>query len=367
MARNRSVFCVGDNSFGQCAVPRDLGPVTSLSAGDTHTCAVNTSGVVRCWGSSVDPNQSQVPSGLGKILSVSAGKFHTCAVLEGNRTTTCWGSPSTGYSSPASAVAPHVPPSMRAVAVTSVVAGANTTCAVATNGTVYCWLLQWSLMANDTSTPFGPRTAMKQVDVSTVDRVCGLTNSGLMRCWFGGFADGLQTRSVAAVYYVVGQIQAISLGGKTACALSTTGALSCFDVSVNGVPPAKVAVHGELAAAGAALAVSSGGEQTCVIVPKCEWSPTAVSDTLLSSSMGLLLDPGLESSHHPIPVSPTRAHFAATILPWPQRCRASLEPGASTGVERAPPGPGLLELQLQWMAHPMACQLAGHAQPATQR
>ena len=36
--------CFGSNSFGQCDVPLDLGPVLAISAGDEHTCAIRTTG-----------------------------------------------------------------------------------------------------------------------------------------------------------------------------------------------------------------------------------------------------------------------------------------------------------------------------------
>ena len=65
-------------------VPNDLGPVSSISAGLSHTCAIKTDGTVQCWG------QSTVPNDLGPISSISAGfGAKTCAVKT-DVTSQCW-------------------------------------------------------------------------------------------------------------------------------------------------------------------------------------------------------------------------------------------------------------------------------------
>ena len=38
------LVCLGDNSYGQCDVPADLGPVLAVAVGSCHTCAVRGDG-----------------------------------------------------------------------------------------------------------------------------------------------------------------------------------------------------------------------------------------------------------------------------------------------------------------------------------
>ena len=44
------LVCFGDNCLGQCDVPADLGPITSVAAGTGRTCAVQADGKLVCLG-----------------------------------------------------------------------------------------------------------------------------------------------------------------------------------------------------------------------------------------------------------------------------------------------------------------------------
>ena len=68
--------------------------MVQVSAGDSHTCALDDAGVVTCWGND-EYGQSTVPDSLGTVVQVSAGYNHTCA-LDDAGTMTCWGG--LGYS-----------------------------------------------------------------------------------------------------------------------------------------------------------------------------------------------------------------------------------------------------------------------------
>jgi len=43
------LHCFGDNRYGQCNVPAELGFATMVSAGSVHTCAIDASGHMRCF------------------------------------------------------------------------------------------------------------------------------------------------------------------------------------------------------------------------------------------------------------------------------------------------------------------------------
>ena len=76
--------------------------VMSISTGDSHTCAVTTSGEALCWGRGLggrlgtgDSSDEAIPAqvvGLSSgIISISAGNEHTCA-LRASGEALCWGS-----------------------------------------------------------------------------------------------------------------------------------------------------------------------------------------------------------------------------------------------------------------------------------
>ena len=79
----------------------------SISAGSYHSCAVLDDGSLRCWGSNefgqlgdgtsierTSPVSVDLGSGRSAV-SVSAGESHTCAVLDDSGVT-CWGDNSNG-------------------------------------------------------------------------------------------------------------------------------------------------------------------------------------------------------------------------------------------------------------------------------
>jgi alpha-tubulin suppressor-like RCC1 family protein len=110
------VLCWGSNHDGQigdgrtcdnaCTTPANVsglgGGVASISAGDLHTCAVNTKGGLVCWGANEDGQigdgttspTRDVPTGVtglgGEVASVSAGDLHSCAVSTAGGVK-CWG------------------------------------------------------------------------------------------------------------------------------------------------------------------------------------------------------------------------------------------------------------------------------------
>ncbi|MCH7698846.1 MAG: hypothetical protein IH865_07910 [Chloroflexi bacterium] len=111
------VKCWGDNTYGQLgngtapsAFPVEvngLPPVDQVSAGHNHTCALTTTGGVKCWGRSdsgqlgdggVSPGGSTPVDvvGLGSgVVALASGGWHTCAITAAGAVK-CWGSDSFG-------------------------------------------------------------------------------------------------------------------------------------------------------------------------------------------------------------------------------------------------------------------------------
>jgi alpha-tubulin suppressor-like RCC1 family protein len=108
------VQCWGGNDWGQLGNGSDVGsyvPVAvmglssgaaTVATGYDDTCALTTSGKLRCWGEdahgqlgngTIDPNGSTVPVEVTGVppgsKALSAGLFHACAMAEA--TARCWG------------------------------------------------------------------------------------------------------------------------------------------------------------------------------------------------------------------------------------------------------------------------------------
>lgn len=117
--------------------------VTAIDAGAFHTCGIAASSV-RCWGSQYALPNEQVSDTSGAAV-VSAGSSHSCAVIGGG--VKCWGSSSYGQLGDGAAFSEEVPATFSLTPVqafglagsaTSVSAGDNHSCAVASGGAM-CW------------------------------------------------------------------------------------------------------------------------------------------------------------------------------------------------------------------------------------
>jgi alpha-tubulin suppressor-like RCC1 family protein len=132
-----------------------------LTAGWYHTCGLAADGRAYCWGQNIDGRVgvdpatgpefcpslacSSSPVAVGgelRFASISAGGFHTCGVTT-DGAVYCWGQDVLGQlgdGGSGSGVASSAPVRALAdVAFTAVSAGYRHTCALAVDGSVYCW------------------------------------------------------------------------------------------------------------------------------------------------------------------------------------------------------------------------------------
>jgi hypothetical protein len=79
----------GWNGFGQCDVPKALGSVVRVSAGERHSIALDASLRVVCWGSD-EQGQSTPPAGSREAVEIAAGNFHSAAI-RADGSIACWG------------------------------------------------------------------------------------------------------------------------------------------------------------------------------------------------------------------------------------------------------------------------------------
>ena len=218
-----TVMCWGNNYYGQIGVgyrnasggvnPVDVtlyGGHTAkqLSAGGFHNCAILDDGRVACWGynqagtlgdGTYDDRYVPSPTlGVGAELDavlLSSGYYHTCALLSDD-SISCWGSNefgqigngeidgNLGVSTPYSI--PEFGPGSNASLVR---AGGHATCAVTTDGELYCWgyKAQKGVTGNNQhiSTPTHiPHSGTNVTDVSVGGyHTCALLENGSVMCW----------------------------------------------------------------------------------------------------------------------------------------------------------------------------------------
>ncbi len=240
-----------------------------VSAGDFHTCAVQSSGQVKCWGvngSGQLGNGTQVGSftpvtvsGLSNAVEVSAGGAHSCARLNDN-TIECWGDNSFGQLGNGSTV--PFPTPVQVTGITNAVgisAGENHTCAVLSDGTVWCWGLNSSgQLGNGTQ-----NTSLIPVKVSGITtamavsaggssasdgHTCALLADGTVFCWgnnsFGQLGNGTSASDTPPTPgFSDTPIQAnltgatavsIAAGADHTCAAISDGTVKCWGNNFDG-------------------------------------------------------------------------------------------------------------------------------------
>jgi cysteine-rich repeat protein len=217
---------IGDDEFPAAIDPVDIGAdVDLITIGGTHSCAITVSGTVRCWGAGgggalgygtfENIGDNELPSAAGNVMigaaidGVSAGISHTCAI-QSNGALRCWGqgfNGQLGYGNTNSigddetpSVAPGAPLVFPDAAV-QVGAGLRHTCVLFENGDVRCWGSNAvGQLGRGDNVPIGddePATTIDPIPLGAPataiavgdDHTCALLEDGGFRCW-GSNANG---------------------------------------------------------------------------------------------------------------------------------------------------------------------------------
>jgi len=220
-----SVLCFGLDTDGQLGNPPLLPPppakVKALAAGDAHSCALDSTGKVWCWGRG-DQGQLGDGSGLGRAApmtvtlgttadpatGIAAGAEHTCAIAGGK--VLCWGRNAEGQVGTPSQI-PIVSPTevLNLPNPGAIAAGGRHTCAVADDATVRCWGANESgqLGNGDTDSRNAPVPVAGLTDVDAVvaggSHSCARRTDGSVWCWgantSGQLGDGITLTSDRAL------------------------------------------------------------------------------------------------------------------------------------------------------------------------
>lgn len=188
-----------------------LSGVLSVEAGACHTCAILADTSAACWGSNSDgrvgdgtvndklsPSAVITTDGMGHIVhltdivSISAGNSHTCAILSYDLSGACWGSNVDGQlGNPAVAVNATSPVSV-AVTAAEISAGGAHSCAALADGRLACWgsnrYGQLGIGPVDGSqSPVFPEARGAVLKVSSGEyHSCALLLDSTVQCWGRG-------------------------------------------------------------------------------------------------------------------------------------------------------------------------------------
>ncbi len=274
--------------------------VASVAAGTYHTCAVTTAGGLKCWGDDStgqlgndaalvrQPTPVDVLGLTSGVASVSAGSNHTCAV-----TTTgglkCWGYDAQGQLGNDAALT-NQPTPVNVLGLTSgvasVAAGGSHTCAVTTAGGVKCWGYDgYGQLGNDAAltnqpTPvdvFGLTSGVASV-AAGVAHTCAVTTTGGVKCWgrdtYGQLGDDAAIANKPTPVDVLGLtsgVASVSAGNFHTCAVTTSGGLKCWGYDGSGQLGDDAALVSQptpvdaLGLTSGVASVTAGGNHTCAV------------------------------------------------------------------------------------------------------
>ena len=231
--------------------PTPLGNIAQIRTGGEHTCALNSSGEVFCWGKGTegqlgndDVASSDYPVAVaetGDIVQVAVGDEHTCALTNGGKVL-CWGDGTNGELG------------------NDDVAGSDSPVAVVdTDGSTRplrlgVQQLPWACYRDGTCQTRPPVERYHNDGGGTLQQIalgvahtCALSTSGQVRCWgYNGSAQlGVSDDAFGNTDYpelvvtsyggaAIEDVVQVALGGRTSCALAARGTVQCWGAGDSG-------------------------------------------------------------------------------------------------------------------------------------
>ena len=297
--------------------------IVQVSADYYSACAVDSAGLVYCWGwntagqlgnnSTVQSNvpvavtTAGTPMAGRTIVQVSTGAEYVCAV-DSAGLVYCWGSNGNGElgnnstansSVPVAVTTAGTPMAGRTIAQVSAGLTSNV-CAVDSAGLVYCWGFNYTGELGNNSTtqslvPVAVTTAGTPMAGRTIAHVsagdgfaCAVDSAGLVYCWGYGSSGGLGNNSTANSSVPVAvttagtpmagrTIAQVSAGLSFACAVDSAGLAYCWgnntygELGNNSVTQVNVPVAVSLDATAPGSVAAFGASGSAVVY----WSASA--------------------------------------------------------------------------------------------
>lgn len=267
---NGEVVCWGRNfpgtPIGGAALPSPVAGLapgsgaTAIALGTDHACALKSDGALLCWGSNQygqigkgTTGGASPPTpvgGLRTFIAVATGVDHTCAV-QSDQAVYCWGRNFAGALGDGTLIDRDEPTSVQSLGagsgVVSLSAGYGYTCAVRSDGALFCWGYNgYGEIGDGTATStrvptliLGASAAVAGVD-GFYYHTCARTRLGMAYCWgFNGrsqLGDGtaVDRYSPALVPTAGTGVDGIATGGFHSCVRKSGGTVLCWGANFSG-------------------------------------------------------------------------------------------------------------------------------------
>jgi len=278
-----------------------ISTAAAVSAGALHSCALLANGTIQCWGindsgqlGNGSTNASSVPvtvSGISTAIAVSTTWDHTCAALASGGVQ-CWGANACGQLGDGTTTDSTVPTTVYGIVYKDplgVAAGVDHTCAWTAAGYVYCWgCNDLGQLGNGTTTNSSVATLADSSLAYPISAVssgsyysCALAVNGTVYCWgwnnYGTLGIGtnggvFDFNWLPIAVLGISSATGVAAGGYNTCATLADGTVQCWGLNDNGelgngstggIIPSPVTVSGLSQAA----AVTVGSMYSCAMSP----------------------------------------------------------------------------------------------------
>lgn len=259
---NRLIRCFGTSTSGQTAGGADIASLSfayAIDGGGNHACTTRVDGAAYCWGLN---SSGQLGNGLttgfgpSKVLAlgedpvqkISAGANHTCAITE-QGSLYCWGANESGQLGIGSRNSSSVPMLVTLAApAADVAAGTAFTCARLTNSQIYCWGSNSYGQLGDPATALTTQRLtpwlVPNFNISTsisagAEHACAVRADGTAACWGRnnqGMIGDNSTTDRRQPTLVSGLNNATRIGANVShsCAILADGTARCWGLNTSG-------------------------------------------------------------------------------------------------------------------------------------
>lgn len=264
-----AAYCWGSNGYGKlgdgtftnhytAAAVTGVSTAIGVSVGSEHSCAVLSSGSVKCWGQNLygqlgigfTSSYSLSPVtvlNLSNTVALASGAYYSCA-LDSSGGVRCWGQNGNGQLGDGTITDKSGPVSVSGISTAvAITAMSNHACALLSGGTIKCWGTNtYGELGTGSTTPVYSSTPVTVLGISNaiaisagVGHTCAVHTGGSVSCWGNNglrqLGDGTTTNSASPVS-VSGLSNAVAVsGGQTmTCASISGGGVKCWGTESEG-------------------------------------------------------------------------------------------------------------------------------------
>lgn len=254
---------LGDNSETNRLTPVNVvgveSDIASMAVGANHTCAVTSSGAAKCWGANssgqLGDNSTVARSTPVAVVGLDSGvavlvaeDFHSCALMTSG-VVKCWGGNSYGQLGDNSTTARFTPVQVVGLSegVGRISSGAVHNCVITTDGVVKCWgYNSFGQLGDNTTTQRNTPVTVSGLasGVASLEsgsyHTCVVTTLGAAKCWgynyYGQLGDNSTTNRQVPVDVsgLSSGVANMAGGDYHTCALGTAGGLKCWGYNYAG-------------------------------------------------------------------------------------------------------------------------------------